>query len=77
MGGSTKVDVIVKKLEEYRTRNNVPKREMAAIIGVSKTTYYDWLNGKTVKKISVLERIQQILEEENNGAKASNVSSNF
>ena len=71
------MDAIVKKLEEYRTRNNVPKREMAAIIGVSKTTYYDWLNGKTVKKISVLERIQQILEEESNGAKTSNVPSNF
>lgn len=71
------MDAIVKKLEEYRTRNNVPKREMAAIIGVSKTTYYDWLNGKTIKKISVLERIQQILEEENNGAKTSDVPSNF
>lgn len=71
------MDAIVKKLEEYRTRNNVPKREMAAIIGVSKTTYYDWLNGKTIKKILVLERIQQILEEENNGAKTSDVPSNF
>lgn len=71
------MDAIVKKLEEYRTRNNVPKREMAAIIGVSKTTYYDWLNGKTIKKISVLEKIQRILEEENNGAKTSNVPSNF
>lgn len=71
------MDAIVKKLEEYRTRNNVPKREMAAIIGVSKTTYYDWLNGKTIKKISVLEKIQQILEEENNGTKTSNVPSNF
>lgn len=71
------MDAIVKKLEEYRTRNNVPKREMAAIIGVSKTTYYDWLNGKTVKKISVLERIQQILEEENNGAERNGVPKNL
>lgn len=71
------MDAIVKKLEEYRTRNNVPKREMAAIIGVSKTTYYDWLNGKTIKKISVLEKIQRILEEENNGAERNDVSKNL
>lgn len=71
------MDAMIKKLEEYRTRNNVPKREMAAIIGVSKTTYYDWLNGKTIKKISVLERIQQILEEENNGTERNDVSKNL
>ena len=58
------MDETVKLIEEYRERHNLSKREMAVIIGVGKSTYYDWLNGKTIKKIAVLNKIQQILEEE-------------
>lgn len=58
------MDETVKLIEEYRERHNLSKREIAAIIGVGKSTYYDWLNGKTIKKIVILNKIQQILEEE-------------
>lgn len=62
-GGSKKLDEILKQLEEYREHHNISKRQMATIVGVGKSTYYNWLNGEPIKKIIILEKIKQILEE--------------
>ena len=50
------------ELEKYRKEQALSVRDMAALIGISKTTYYDWLNGKAPIKIKTYEKIEEFLK---------------
>lgn len=50
------------ELEKYRKEKALSVRDMAALIGISKTTYYDWLNGKAPIKIKTYEKIEEFLK---------------
>lgn len=52
------------KLEQYRKEKALSVRDMATLIGISKTTYYDWLNGKTPIKIKTYEKVEKFLQGE-------------
>lgn len=50
------------KLEQHRKEKALSVRDMAALIGISKTSYYDWLNGKPPIKIKTYEKIEEFLK---------------
>lgn len=50
------------ELEQYRKEQALSVRDMATLIGISKTTYYDWLNGKAPIKIKTYEKIEEFLK---------------
>ena len=52
------------KLEQYRKEKTLSVRDMAALIGISKTAYYDWLNGKAPIKIKTYEKVEKFLQGE-------------
>lgn len=52
------------ELEQYRKENDLSVRDMAVLIGISKTAYYDWLNGKAPIKIKTYEKIEKFLQGE-------------
>ena len=41
------VDILVKKLEQYRLKNRIPQQKLADEIGVVFSTVSRWLTGKT------------------------------
>ena len=52
------------ELEKYREEQALSVRDMAALIGISKTAYYDWLNGKApiIKNGKIYETAYKLLQ---------------
>lgn len=59
-------DSLFEKLEEYRLLNNLPVTKLVELVGISRTTYYDWKNNKPPAKIIIYQKVEQFLSGENN-----------
>lgn len=59
-------DSLFEKLEEYRLLNNLPVTKLVELVGISRTTYYDWKNNKPPAKIIIYQKVEQFLSGESN-----------
>ena len=59
-------DSLFEKLEEYRLLNNLPVTKLVELVGISRTTYYDWKNNKPPAKMIIYQKVEQFLSGENN-----------
>lgn len=55
------MDKLFEKLEQYRLRNNLTVTKLIGLVGIGRTTYYDWKNGKPPAKIKTYEKIKEFL----------------
>lgn len=54
--------MFAKRLKEARKRKNLLQKELASLLGVSRTTVTSWENGTRVPEFETLQRIADVLE---------------
>lgn len=55
---------IFEELENFRIQNNIPVTELVKKLGIGRTTYYEWKNGKAPAKLTVYEKVEKFLQGE-------------
>lgn len=55
---------IFEELENFRNQNNIPVTELVQKLGIGRTTYYEWKNGKPPTKMLIYERVEKFLQGE-------------
>ena len=58
-------DNLFEKLECYRLRNNLTVTKLVELVGISRTTYYEWKNNNPPAKIIIYKKVEQFLSGEN------------
>jgi len=51
----------MRKLERYRLREGITKRELARRLDTSKDAIHYWLSGRTIGRKATVERIEEFL----------------
>jgi len=52
------------KLEQYRINNNLTVTKLTKLVGIGRTTYYDWKNGKPPAKLAIYLKVEEFLKNE-------------
>lgn len=55
---------LFEELENYRTTNQLTITKLVELVGIGRTTYYEWKNGKAPAKLSVYEKVEKFLQGE-------------
>jgi transcriptional regulator with XRE-family HTH domain len=54
----------MRKLERYRLREGITKRELARRLNTSEDAIHYWLSGRTIGRKATVERIKAFLEDQ-------------
>ena len=54
----------MRKLERYRLREGITKRELARRLNTSEDAIHYWLRGRTIGRKATVERIKAFLEDQ-------------
>lgn len=60
IGGVQNLDLL-EQLENFRKTNNISVDKMADLLGMSRSAYYNWLNGLEPKGLSIYKKAIAIL----------------
>ena len=55
---------LFEELENYRITNQLSITKLVKLVGIGRTTYYEWKNGKAPAKLSVYEKVEKFLQGE-------------
>ena len=55
---------LFEELENYRITNQLSVTKLVKLVGIGRTTYYEWKNGKAPAKLSVYEKVEKFLQGE-------------
>lgn len=54
--------VSFEELDAWRSRQHIPKKRMAEMVGVTNSTYHNWARGSAVATLNTQERIRDLIE---------------
>lgn len=55
---------LFEELENYRITNQLSITKLVGLVGIGRTTYYEWKNGKVPAKLSIYEKVEKFLQGE-------------
>ena len=55
---------LFEELENYRITNQLSITKLVELVGIGRTTYYEWKNEKAPAKLSVYEKVEKFLQGE-------------
>jgi predicted transcriptional regulator len=55
---------LFEELENYRITNQLSITKLVELVGIGRTTYYEWKSGKAPAKLSVYEKVEKFLQGE-------------